>query len=460
MHVAVIDIGKTNAKLALVALPSGREVAVTTRPNTVLAGPPYPHFDTEGHWAFLLEALARFHMQHGVDAISVTTHGAAAVFLDAKGDLACPVLDYEHSAPDTMAEAYAALRPEFATTGSPRLAMGLNLGAQLHWLLARDPGLAARTASVVTYPQYWGFRLTGQQACDVTSLGCHTDLWAPFQGQVSPLVARLGLEDKLAPARPSSEVLGRLRSDLAVQTGLRATTPVHVGIHDSNASLLPHVMGRKAPFSVVSTGTWVIAMAVGGAPVALDEARDTLVNVNALGDPVPSARFMGGRAHDLALGPTPPEATPEDEAEVMARGLHLLPALVPDCGPYPGRQARWIGAEPAMGSGIRSAAVGFALALETATCLELVGHRGPVIVEGPFARNPSYLRMLEAVTGPVEVAEGATGTAQGAALLAGKGTAPRTRPVALSPQARAALCDHAAQWRAAVAEDQPAQALC
>jgi hypothetical protein len=36
-------------------------------------------------------------------------------------------------------------------------------------------------------------------------------------------------------------------------------------------------------------------MAVGGWAVKLGPARDTLIDVNAFGDPVPSARFMGGR---------------------------------------------------------------------------------------------------------------------------------------------------------------------
>ena len=80
-HIAVIDIGKTNAKLALVDLESLTELAVVTRPNVVLPGPPWPHYDVEGHWAFLLDALAHFHRDYGIDAISVTTHGACAVLL-------------------------------------------------------------------------------------------------------------------------------------------------------------------------------------------------------------------------------------------------------------------------------------------------------------------------------------------------------------------------------------------
>ncbi|TAG09245.1 MAG: carbohydrate kinase, partial [Rhodobacterales bacterium] len=185
--IAVIDVGKTNAKLALVDAATLAEVAVVTRPNTALPGPPYPHFDLEGHWDFFLHHLSRFHAQHGVDAISVTTHGASAVLLDAAGTLATPMLDYEHPGPDDLAAGYTALRPDFALTGSPRLPMGLNLGAQLHWLLATQAGLRDRVAHVLTYPQYWGSRLTGQMACDVCSLGCHTDLWDPRKGRFSPL---------------------------------------------------------------------------------------------------------------------------------------------------------------------------------------------------------------------------------------------------------------------------------
>ena len=152
-HIAVIDIGKTNAKLALVDLESLTEIAVETRPNTVIPGPPWPHFDVEGHWQFLLGALARFHAAHGVDAISITTHGACAALLDHAGALAAPVMDYEDPRPGQSA-AYAALRPPFAETGAPQLAMGLNLGAQLHWQLTEMPDLRDRVAQVVTYPQF------------------------------------------------------------------------------------------------------------------------------------------------------------------------------------------------------------------------------------------------------------------------------------------------------------------
>ncbi len=448
-HIAVIDVGKTNAKLALVDAARLEEIAVVTRPNLVRPGPPWPHFDLDGHWAFFLEHLAAFHRAHGVDAISVTTHGASAVLLAADGTLAAPMLDYEHDGPDTVTADYDALRPPFSETGSPRLPLGLNVGAQLHWQLAVDPDLRGRIHRIVTYPQYWGFRLTGRHATDVTSLGCHTDLWNPSAGRFSALVERLGLADKLAPAHQSSDVLGTVLPELAERTGLAPGTPVACGIHDSNASLYPHLIGRRVPFAVVSTGTWVIAMAVGGTPAALDPARDVLVNVDARGNPVPSARFMGGRAFELMKPAGQARPDMADRERTLA-GTFLLPSVVPESGPFQGRAARWT-REPAT-AGERMLALSYYLAMMTDVSLELIGARGPVVCEGPFARNPDYLDMLAALRPEgVEAASSATGTSVGSALLfLSDARPPDTRPAA--PREPDRLRRYARMWRGTIEE--------
>ncbi|WP_265500016.1 FGGY-family carbohydrate kinase [Paracoccus beibuensis] len=447
-HVAVLDIGKTNAKLALVDGHSLAEIAVVTRPNRPLPGPPWPHVDLDGHWHFFLTQLAAMQAEHGIDAISVTTHGAAAVLLDGAG-AALPMLDYEHTGPDAAAAAYDVLRPGFDATGSPRLSCGLNLGAQLHWLMTAQPGLADRVAHVVTFPQYWGWRLTGKLASDMSSLGCHTDLWDPWQGRFSALVGALGLIGRIAPARRSDEVLGGLTPEAANATGITAGTPVAVGIHDSNASLYPHLLGREGAFSVVSTGTWVVAMAVGGDTPPLDPRRDVLVNVNALGQPVPSARFMGGREFEMIREGSDARPAADDRAQVLRSGSMILPAAEPGSGPFQGRRMSWIRQPSAEGA--RMAALSFYLALMTDTCLDLVGAKGPVIVEGPFARNSDLLDMLAALhPDGVETAPSATGTSVGAALLC----LPDARPPATQrwpvPADAHALRDYAGAWRSAV----------
>lgn len=444
-HVAVLDLGKTNAKLALVDHGSGAELAVLTRSNSVLPGPPYPHFDTEGLWGFFLEALTRVQARHGIDAISITTHGACAALLQADGRLACPVLDYEFAGPQDCASAYDALRPAFAQTGSARLPMGLNLGAQLHWLLESQAGLRDRLATVVPWPQYWAYRLSGVLASDVTSLGCHTDLWLPVAGTFSGLVDRLGLTGRIAPPRRPGDVLGPVLPAIAAATGLDPKTPVVCGIHDSNASLLPHLLLRKGAFSVVSTGTWVVVMAVGGSNPPLDPARDTLINVNALGQPVPSARFMGGREHELMQAGVPP--TPQDEAAVLAAGIMLLPSVVQGSGPYPAAHHLWLPAAPVAGQA--TVAMGYYLALMTATCLAMIGADGPTLVEGPFSQNAPFLAMLATATGrPVEASASRTGTAAGAALLYAGGAAAQAFGQVLPDPA---LGSYVAAWRARVA---------
>jgi len=423
-YAGVLDIGKTNVKVAVVDLGTEREVDVMTCANTVLPGPPYPHFDTATHWDFICDALRQLNEKHPIDAISVTAHGASGVLLTSSGDLAAPVIDYEFTGPDELASEYDDLRPDFAETGSPRLAMGLNAGAQLFWQFRSDPGLADRVAAFLTYPQYWAFRLTGVAANEVSSLGCHTDLWDPYGKRYSTLVSKLGLSGKMAPVRGAHECLGILTPEVSQRTGLPPQTLVYCGIHDSNASLLPHLLKRAVPFSVVSTGTWVIAFSIGGQSVALDPRRDTLMNVNAFGETVPSARFMGGREFEILMQARDGSYDQRDADAVAEKQIMLFPAVEPRSGPFQGETACWNVEESGLSDGERFAAVSNYLALVTAEMLVMIGADGPIIVEGPFAQNDCFLAMLQAAAQrPVETQKAsATGTAIGAALLVSCGS--------------------------------------
>lgn len=425
MIVAVIDIGKTNAKVALVDLATLSEIALRRIANAPVRQAPYPHHDVEALWTFVLNSLADLNRERRIDAISITTHGATGALVDAAGELVLPVLDYEFDGPEQLAADYDAVRPPFAETGTPRLPIGLNLGAQFFWQQKRFPVEFAKATAMLMYPQYWVLRLTGIAANEVTSLGCHTDLWNPWTSDFSSLVDRMGWRRLMAPVRPAKDRLGPTLPAIAQRTGLDPQTPVFCGLHDSNASLLPHLLSDAPRFSVVSTGTWVVSMAVGGRKVDLDPARDTLVNVNALGDPVPSARFMGGREFSLLTDGQPQEWRDDDVAAVLARQVLLLPSTQQGSGPFPHRDAQWVNAET-LSPGQRFVTISFYLALMTATCLELIGGDGSTTVEGPFARNPLFVRMLAAATGrPVVASETSTGTSIGAALLASDG-APAT----------------------------------
>lgn len=441
-YVAVIDIGKTNAKLLLIDLSTGQELRVFKTPNRVIAGAPYPHFDTEALWTFVTESLKTFAAELAIDAISITTHGACAALVDCEGALALPILDYEFGGPDSLL-AYNALRPPFAETGSPRLPGGLNIGAQLYWQAQSFPDAFARTAHILTYPQYWAFRLTGVALSEPTSLGCHTDLWNPWRADFSGLVERMGWTSRFPEVRPAATRL-TLKPALAAKLGLALATPVLSGIHDSNASLLPY-LAQDTAFSVISTGTWMISMSVGGPVMALDPARDVLVNVNAKGTPTPTARYMGGREFDDLTQGRIAVPTDTDRSAILS-GIMALPSLHPDTGPYPGLQLRWT-AEPET-VGQRSLAASYYTAMMGAACLDLIGAEGPIHVEGPFGGNPDFALMLATATNrPVIAAGQSAGTGLGAAMLAGPLKTSRPMGRAIAPSTDPRLAAYAAAWR-------------
>jgi sugar (pentulose or hexulose) kinase len=449
-NVAVIDVGKTNGKVALFDVVEGRESHVHSTANTVLRDGPYPHYDIEALWNFFLGGLREIGAKEHIDAIAITAHGASITLVDAQGNLALPVLDYEFDGPDTLKAEYDAVRPAFSETGSPRLVCGLNVGAQLYWQAKTFPDDFARVASIIPYPQYWAMRLTGVRASEATSIGAHTDLWNPYSRGYSSLVDRMDWRRLMPDVGSAFDILGTIRPEIAAATGLPSTTPVFSGIHDSNASLLTHLKADDPPFSVVSTGTWIICFSVGGRQVALDEARDTLVNVNAFGDPVPSARFMGGRVFAMLEADPKAEITAADRDAVLDGHMMLLPAVPDDSGPFFGRKGGWKGDPKTLTPGGYLYAVSLYLGMMTAVSLELIGADGPVVVEGPLAANVTFLETLQTVTGrPVMTGgSGITGTSAGTALLAlGRNAriTSHSKIAALSPDPRIAA--YAAEWR-------------
>jgi sugar (pentulose or hexulose) kinase len=392
-RIAIVDVGKSSTKLC-VADDRGAVLEERKTASRVIAGPPYPHLDVEGAIAWILEGLGDLARRWPIEVVVPVAHGAAAALL-AGDELALPVMDYEFDGPDELAGSYPA--PPFEETLSPPLPAGLNLGRQLHWQAERMPGAFARITDILPYAQYIGWRLAGRKVSEVTSLGCHTDLWSPRARTFSSLANARGWDALFAPIEPAWAQLGALRPDVRAATGLAPECRVLVGIHDSNASYFPHRVARQPPFSVVSTGTWVVSMAAGASIDRLDAAEGVLANVDVFGDPVPTSRFMGGRELEKTGGVDLREILEEDVQRVVDR---------------PGET--W-----SEHSRERAALALLHCALKTDRCLDIIGATGPCIVEGSFVRTPAFAAVLAAVRkGDVLVSEETSGTTSGAVALA------------------------------------------
>lgn len=452
--VGVIDIDKINAQVALVDLETRSEVETRKRANTVQSVAPYPHYDVPGLWQFFCDSIAELNRKQPLDALAVTTHGASAALIDAKGELTLPVLDYEYPGPDALKKDYDRLRPDFSETFTPRLPGGLNLGAQLFWQARNYPGEWQKTRWVLPYPQYWGYRLTGVPASEISSLGCHTDLWNYETDLYSSLVLKQGWLERMPEVRRAADVLGTVQPELAAKLGLRPRLPVHVGIHRPNASLLPHILEQNTSFAMVWTGLWTVVFAPGGDLAGLDPKRDCLANIDALGRPVPSARFMGGREYNQLIGETAPLHVGEAAvSRVLDDAIMLLPSVTAGSGPFPDRKAHWTRPVALIDTEARFVAVSFYLALMTAECLSLAGADGDIVVEGPFATNKLFVEMLDAATGrPVTAMTDTQGTTSiGAALLASMKPGVMPGMMQAPMEHRARMVAYAAKWRHAVA---------
>lgn len=403
----VLDVGKTLTKLSLWT-PDGRLAAQCNRPNERVDTGAYIALDAVGIEAFVAETLRSFAAVAEVGAIIPVGHGAGAAVLDERSGLVLPPVDYEHPIPASIRAAYDEQRDEFAFTGSPALPDGLNLGAQFFFLESLYPHLLSGERRIVPWAQYWSWVLSGVAASEVTSLGCHTDLWRPLDRVPSQLAAKRGWSDHFAPLHDAGSVLGTLRPEWVKRTGLSPKVCVYCGLHDSNAALVAarataELSDREA--SILSTGTWFVAMRAAGARgqvsiSGLDEKRDCLMNVDVGGHPIPSARFMGGREIELLTGldtrridiaPDQP-ALLASVSEVLSSKAMVLPTLTPGCGPFPQGRGRWI-SMPGEETHRRTAVALYA-ALVADTALGLIRARERLLIEGRFSESQVFVRAL------------------------------------------------------------------
>jgi sugar (pentulose or hexulose) kinase len=443
--IAVFDVGKTNAKLAVVDPALGQEIWSTRRANNIVEGPGGRELDVVAIEAWLLESLRDAPHRERIAVIVPIAHGAAAVLVDHSGEvLAAP--DYEDPRFDDVGAEYLPLRDNYSLTFSPNLPQGLNLGRQLFYLQTRRADMFQRVAHLLLYPQYWSWRLSGTMAAEVTSLGTHTDLWRPHENSYSTLARKQGWARMMPPQHRANARLGRIRPAVAAATGLAPTCEVACGIHDSNASYLRFLMDReREAFTVVSSGTWTIVMANRGDLRRLREDRDMLANVNAFGAPVATARYMGGREYET-IAQSADEPTVDALIEVLSHGSIALPSFA-SAGPYSGRLGRLEGVEPLHGKQ-RAALATVYSALMTTVLIESLGAAGEIFVDGPLARNPLFARLLAACVpvGTVRTYPEGGGT-RVAAHLAGLPSPAAGSLTTVAPLRLPGLLEYQANWR-------------
>ncbi|HYC84409.1 MAG TPA: FGGY family carbohydrate kinase, partial [Chryseosolibacter sp.] len=273
--IAIFDIGKTNKK-ALLFDQSYRVVYETSarlEETTDEDGDPCEDVDalTKFIYASLDELFDDSRWE--VRAVNFSAYGASFVCVDAAGIPVCPLYNYLKPYPPELSrqfyDRYGGEQEFSAATASPVLG-SLNSGMQLFRIRQRHPEVFKRIRYALHLPQYLSFLLSRKPVSDITSIGCHTNLWDFRQGTYHEWVSREGIMEKLAPPVWPSE---RFQAHYKGRTLI-----VGAGLHDSSAALIPYLKSFSQPFILLSTGTWNISLnPFNNAPLTAEElAQDCL----------------------------------------------------------------------------------------------------------------------------------------------------------------------------------------
>ena len=215
----------------------------------------------------------------------------------------------------------------------------------LYFTKTRLPEVWARVAHALFYTAYLGWELTGSRGMEPTYLGNHSYLW-DYSANSWSAVGRDLRADKLFPSEFSSpwDALGVVKPEIASACGLPADCRVTLGIHDSNANLLPYLAKGYDNFLLNSTGTWCVLMRPAKSPdLTDDEVRaKVFFNLDAYGHPVRTLIFPAGMEYDTfrAFAGGRDSSDADTVRRVVAgRSLFVVPGVMPDATAFP-RTAR------------------------------------------------------------------------------------------------------------------------
>ncbi len=298
--VAVFDVGKTNKKLFLfneryeVVWERSAKFTETVDED----GDPCENLDSLRLSVFdsLREVFRSSEFE--VRAINFATYGASFVYLDKEGRPLTPLYNYLKAYPEAFSDAfytqYGGADRIAKETASPTLG-SLNSGMQLYRLKKQQPAVYAQTHCALHLPQYLSFLISGREVSDLTSLGCHTQLWDFSRNQYHNWVVQEGIDKKLAPVAAADTTFPSAFPGTGYQVG--------IGLHDSSAALIPYLVSFRKPFVLLSTGTWCISLNPFNdqALTSAELKKDCLCYLHYQGKPVKASRLFAGYEHEMQI---------------------------------------------------------------------------------------------------------------------------------------------------------------
>jgi len=250
--IAIFDIGKTNKKLFLFDTEYKIVYERSIKFEEIMDEEGDPCEDLQKLRLFVYDSLVEIlkNEEFYITAINFSTYGASFVYIDENGETLTPLYNYLKHFPEALKrkfyDTYGGEHKLSIQTCSP--AMGnLNSGMQLYRLKEQKASLYKKIKYALHLPQYLSYSLSGHLSSDMTSIGCHTNLWDFQKRDYHEWVYKEGVNERFPVIQSSSKV---------VQSTLSGSNCIiGIGIHDSSAALIPYLLSFKETFILISTVT-------------------------------------------------------------------------------------------------------------------------------------------------------------------------------------------------------------
>ena len=426
--IAIFDIGKTNKKLFLfdehyqIVLERSAQMPEVTDED----GEACENIALLKTWMQDELAAVLALPEYNIKAINFAAYGASFVHVDKADQIIAPLYNYLKAYPEALKEKfysdYGGEVVVSATTASPVLG-SLNSGMQLYRLKHEKPGLWNRIEWSFHLPQYLSYIVTGQPCSDITSIGCHTNLWNFPKHTYHEWVLRESILEKLPPLYPSDAAMDATVHGVALKAG--------TGLHDSSSALIPYLASFNEPFVLISTGTWCISLnPFNNAPLTVDELeQDCLCYMEYKGNPVKASRLFAGYEHEQQTKRIAEHFNTENgyykkvqyDGEIISRLQNTL--LKSNGGPVSLKASAFVNRDLAVFSSYEEAYHALIIDImqqQKASAKLVTDGTGVkrIFVDGGFGKNPIYMNLLAAAFPQLEIfaASVAQATALGAAL--------------------------------------------
>jgi sugar (pentulose or hexulose) kinase len=297
---AIFDVGKTNKKLFLF----NEQYEIVYELQAVFSeiededGDLCDDLGKISSWIKgTMNQVLRMH-DFEIRAVNFCSYGASFVHIDARENVLTPLYNYLKKYPENLSKEFYHVYGGPATfsvqTASPVLG-SLNSGMQIYRIKKEKPDIFKMIRYSLHLPQYLSWLISGKCFSDITSIGCHTNLWNFAQNHYHEWVYREGIIDKLAPIVSSGHT-----EKIIIQNNKMA---VGVGLHDSSAALIPYLESFHEPFVLISTGTWCISLnPFNKKPLSIAELQeDCLSYLSFQGYPIKASRIFAGYHHEQEI---------------------------------------------------------------------------------------------------------------------------------------------------------------